>query len=133
MDYDMAKSNAQSLADRWNEAVYIAKSCLTGDYCLLSDNKKPSITFRVIEIVTPHTHKDRKRGQINITTYRVKQYNATSKTVVCVNDKPVCMAVGGKTVSNIIAYLNGYNVDIADGKIKKALDRCRAEVEDKNG
>ena len=77
MDYDMAKSNAQSLADRWNKAVYIAKSYLTGDYCLLSDNEKPSITFRVVETVTPHTY--------------------------------------------------GYNVDIKDGKIKKALDKCKAE------
>lgn len=69
---------------------------------------------------------------MNITTHRVKQYNATSKTVVCVNGEPVCMAVGGKTVSNIIAYLNGYNVDIKDGKIKKVLDRCKMEIEDKN-
>lgn len=128
MDYDMAKSNAQSLADRWNKAVYIAKSCLTGDYCLLSDNKKPSITFRVIEIVTPHTYEDRKRGQMNITTHRIKQYNSTSKTVVCVNGEPICIVAGvGKTLSNVIAYLNGYDADIADGKIKKALDRCRAE------
>lgn len=67
---------------------------------------------------------------MNITTYRVKQYNSTYKTVVCVDDKPVCIVSGiGKTLSNIIAYLNGYNVDIADGKIKIALDNRRAESE----
>lgn len=68
---------------------------------------------------------------MNITTYRVKQYNSTYKTVVCVDDKPVCIVSGtGKTLSNVIAYLNGYNVDIADGKIKIALDRRRAESEE---
>lgn len=68
---------------------------------------------------------------MNITTHRIKQYNSTYKTVVCVDDKPVCIVQGvGKTLSNVIAYLNGYDVDITDGKIKKALDRCRAESED---
>jgi hypothetical protein len=73
----------------------------------------------------------KKRGEtMNITTYRVKQYNSTYKTVVCVDDKPVCIVSGtGKTLSNIIAYLNGYDVPIADGKIKIALDRRRAESE----
>ena len=69
---------------------------------------------------------------MNITTYRIKQYNSTSKTVICVNGKPICMAVGGKTVSNIIAYLNGYDVVIADGRIKKILDICKAESKKEN-
>lgn len=67
---------------------------------------------------------------MKVTTYRIKQYNSTYKTVVCVDGKPICIVAGvGKTLSNIIAYLNGYDVGIADGKIKKALDRCRAESE----
>lgn len=61
---------------------------------------------------------------MNITTKRVKQYNSTTKTVIMVNGDPVCIVQGcGKTVSNIIAYLNGYDVPIADGAIKKALDK----------
>lgn len=69
---------------------------------------------------------------MNITTYRIKQYNSTFKTVISVDGKPICIVSGtGKTVSNIIAYLNGYDVVIADGKIKKILDMCRAESEDK--
>lgn len=68
---------------------------------------------------------------MTITTCRVKQYNSTFKTVISVNAKPICIVEGvGKTVSNIIAYLKGYDVDIADGKIKKALDMCKAESED---
>lgn len=68
---------------------------------------------------------------MNITTCRVKQYNSTFKTVISVDGKPICIVAGvGKTVSNIIAYLNGYDVNIADGKIKKALDKYKAEIED---
>lgn len=71
------------------------------------------------------------RQRMNVTTHRIKQYNSTYKTVVCVDGKPICIVAGvGKTLSNIIAYLNGYDVPIADGKIKKALDRCRAESEE---
>lgn len=67
---------------------------------------------------------------MKITTHRIKQYNSTYKTVISVNGKPICIVAGvGKTVSNIIAYLNGYDVNIADGKIKKILDACKAESE----
>lgn len=61
---------------------------------------------------------------MNITTKRVKQYNSTTKTVIMVNGDPVCIVRGcGKTVSNIIAYLNGYDVLISDNAVKKALDK----------
>lgn len=62
--------------------------------------------------------------------HRIKQYNSTYKTVVCVDGKPICIVAGvGKTLSNVIAYLNGYDVDITDGKIKKILNICKAERE----
>ena len=68
---------------------------------------------------------------MNITTHRIKQYNSTYKTVVCVDDKPVCIVSGvGKTLSNVIAYLNGYDVPIADCKIKIALDVAKAKSEE---
>lgn len=68
---------------------------------------------------------------MKITTHRIKQYNSTYKTVISVNGKPICIVAGvGKTVSNIIAYLNGYDVNIADGKIKKILDTCKKESEE---
>lgn len=61
---------------------------------------------------------------MNITTKRVKQYNSTTKTVIMVNGDPVCIVQGcGKTVSNIIAYLNGYDMPISDNAVKKALDK----------
>jgi len=53
---------------------------------------------------------------MKIDTYRVKQYNSTSKTVVCIDGKPICIVQGcGKTLSNIIAYIQGYDVKITDG------------------
>lgn len=43
-----------------------------------------------------------------------------------VDGDPICIVSGcGKTVSNIMAYLNGYDVIINDGKIKSLLDKLR--------
>lgn len=63
---------------------------------------------------------------MRITTKRIKQYNSTCKTIVLVDGEPICIVAGcGKTVSNIMAYLDGYDVVISDGKIKKVLDKYR--------
>lgn len=59
---------------------------------------------------------------MEVKVYKVKQYNSVTKTVVCVNGKPVCICGNGKTLAKVEAYLQGYQVDIKDGKIKKALD-----------
>lgn len=65
-------------------------------------------------------------ADVSVTTKRVKQYNSTTKTVVMANGEPICIVQGcGKTVSNILAYVSGYDVPIADGKIKKLLDKYR--------
>lgn len=67
-----------------------------------------------------------------VDTYRVKQYNSTSKTVVCIDGKPICIVQGcGKTLSNIISYIQGYDVKIIDGKIKKIIDKYKSESEEK--
>ena len=66
----------------------------------------------------------KKEDALIVTTHRVKQYNSTSKTVVCANGIPVCIVDGvGKTLSNVVSYLQGNTtVEINDGAIKKALD-----------
>ena len=65
---------------------------------------------------------------MNITTKRIKQYNSTHKTIILVDNEPICIVSGcGKTVSNIVAYLNGYDVSIADGAIKRLLDKVRKD------
>lgn len=61
-----------------------------------------------------------------IKAYRVKQYNSTTKTVITVDGVPVCIVVGkGITASNVIAYLQGCNVEIKDGAVKKVLDKVK--------
>lgn len=71
---------------------------------------------------------DKGGREMKIDTYRVKQYNSTSKTVVCIDGKPICIVQGcGKTLSNIISYIQGYDVKIIDGKIKKVIDKYKAE------
>lgn len=65
---------------------------------------------------------------MNITTKRIKQYNSTHKTIILVDNEPICIVSGCcKTVSNIVAYLNGYDVPIADGAIKRLLDKVRKD------
>lgn len=65
-----------------------------------------------------------------VTTKRVKQYNSTTKTVVIIDGEPLCIVQGcGRTVSNILAYLDGYDVEISDGRIKNLLTKVR----EKNG
>ena len=63
---------------------------------------------------------------MTVKTYRVKQYNSTTKTVITVDDVPVCIVAGnGITVSNILAYLDGCNVEIKDKAVKRALDKVK--------
>lgn len=62
---------------------------------------------------------------MTITQTRVKQYNSTYKTVVSVDGVPVAMTKADKRASDIVAYLNGYDVEIKDGTIRKTLDKYR--------
>lgn len=67
-----------------------------------------------------------------IQVVKVKQYNSTYKHVVIVDGDPVCITEGDKRASECIQYLNGYNVDINDGKIRKILDKYRSPSVSKN-
>lgn len=62
---------------------------------------------------------------MKITQTRVKQYNSTYKTVISVDEVPVCITRSNKRASVIISYLSGYEVEINDGKLKKQLDKIR--------
>lgn len=54
MNYNIVKYYAQLFANERSINVYIAKSNLTEDYCLLF-NKKPTPTphYKIVETVTP--------------------------------------------------------------------------------
>lgn len=62
---------------------------------------------------------------MDIRIERVKQYNSTYKHILMIDGVPVCITQSGKRMSECIQYLNGYNADINDGKIKKILDQYR--------
>lgn len=62
---------------------------------------------------------------MKIEEVKVKQYNSTYKHIVMVDGVPICITNSGKRASECIQYLNGYNADISDGKIRKILDKYR--------
>lgn len=53
---------------------------------------------------------------------KVKQYSSKYVNVILVNNIPICTVRGNKSTSDIIAFLQGYETDIKDGKIKKILE-----------
>ncbi len=65
------------------------------------------------------------RSYMEIKIVKVKQYNSTYKNIVMVDGVPVCITESDKRASECIQYLNGYNADINDGKIRKILDKYR--------
>lgn len=60
---------------------------------------------------------------MKIDVKRVKSYNSTYKHVVMVSDEPICIVDSSKISSDIVSYLNGYDVVISDGRINKMLDK----------
>lgn len=59
---------------------------------------------------------------MDVKVAKVKQYNSTYKHIVMIDGVPVCITRSGKKANECIQYLNGCNVDINDGKIKRVLD-----------
>lgn len=64
---------------------------------------------------------------MQIDVKKVKCYNSTFKHVIMVSGEPVCIVDSSKRASDIISYLNGYDVVISDGRIKKMLDKLRSK------
>ena len=60
---------------------------------------------------------------MKITVERIKQYNSTTKRVIFVDGKPICIVRGPKRESSIISYLSGYNTLISDLSVKRKLDK----------
>lgn len=58
---------------------------------------------------------------------KVKQYSSKYVNVILVNNIPICTVRGNKSTSDIIAFLQGYETDIKDGKIKKILELLKEE------
>lgn len=69
---------------------------------------------------------------MEIRVVKVKQYNSTYKHILMIDGVPVCITQSEKRISECIQYLNGYNSDINDGKIKKILDSYRVDSVNKD-
>lgn len=69
---------------------------------------------------------------MDVRVLKVKQYNSTYKRILMIDDNPVCIVTGDKRANECIQYLNGYNADINDGKIKKILDKYRVPLVNKD-
>lgn len=58
---------------------------------------------------------------MDIKVYRVPQFSARNVYVICVDDVPLCTVRGYKSKNAIITKLNGYDIDITDGRIDKLI------------
>lgn len=68
---------------------------------------------------------------MKIEVVKLKEYNSTYKRVLIVDYVPVALFKSDNKVSDAISYLQGYDVKISDGKIKKILDEIRAKHAEK--
>lgn len=62
--------------------------------------------------------------KMQIKLYSVRHFFSKSRKVICVNGIPIAICRGKRTAMDIVAYLEGYQVDIKDGKLKKDLDKA---------
>ena len=46
---------------------------------------------------------------------------------MCVDGVPVCITTSSKRAADVAAYLEGYDVEIADEKIKRQLDKVKSK------
>ncbi|WP_427340631.1 hypothetical protein [Caloranaerobacter sp. DY30410] len=62
---------------------------------------------------------------MKIKVKRIKGYNCPNKLLLLINNEPVAFANGMASISKMIQYAEGYDVDIKDGKIKRILSEYR--------
>lgn len=67
---------------------------------------------------------------MKITTYRVPQLMSKMITVICVNDRPICVVRGKKSTSDILARLDGYDTQICDGRIQRIVDELLEQLKE---
>ena len=60
---------------------------------------------------------------MTIEVIRVPQYMSKKVNVIIVDGKPLCTCRGNYTTQTILAKLQGYDVDIKDGRIIKRIER----------
>lgn len=58
---------------------------------------------------------------MNIKVIRIPQYMSKKVNVIIVDGQPLCTCRGNYTTQLIIAKLQGYDVDVKDGRINKLI------------
>lgn len=66
-----------------------------------------------------------RKKDLDIQTFRVKQYSTTWKYVLTVNGVPVVICRGQSSLNDCIAYLMNGTGELKDGKVKKILEKAR--------
>ena len=59
---------------------------------------------------------------MEIKIVRVPQFMSKKVNVIVVDGKPLCTCRGDRTTQSIIARLQGYDVEIKDGRILKLIE-----------
>ena len=73
-------------------------------------------------------HTIRKKRIMNkIDIIKVKQYSSKYTNIILVDNIPVCSVRGKKSTSNIIAFIQGYDVELQDKKLQKELEKVRQQ------
>lgn len=62
---------------------------------------------------------------MEIEVVRVPQFMSKKVNVIMVDGKPLCTCRGNQITQNIIARLQGYDVEVIDGRIKKLIERAK--------
>ena len=60
---------------------------------------------------------------MTVEVIRAPQYMSKKVNVIIVDGKPLCTCRGNYTTQIILAKLQGYDVDIKDGRIVKLIER----------
>lgn len=63
---------------------------------------------------------------------RVAGYSCPSKYLLMFNGKPVMFANSQRRLSLCIQYIEGYDTQLLDGKIKRILDKIKGEYYEAN-
>ena len=60
----------------------------------------------------------------NVRVVKSKLFNSTNKYVIVLDNEIVCLTSGIKRAHKILAYMQGYDTEMTDGKIKKEIDKA---------
>lgn len=64
----------------------------------------------------------KRETKMEIKVIRVPQFMSKKVNVIMVDGKPLCTCRGNFTTQSIIARLQGYDVEIKDGRILKLIE-----------